>query len=293
MSTQNVMFGGVPLNVAISTPTMNSGLTGGSTQPGGCGAPAPAPAPQVPSSCLCPLTPGNGIGAIQQGQNPLPIVALVPLPAFVAVVMGIGGVTVADVQVPAHRDVVLGISLVSVAAGQVGSVLWGGPVVNNINGTGGWNFVTNQPVYIGANGVITQVPPVTGWVQPIGFAISMNAIQLFPARAVPPSASLNAPIVSQVTFAANVVLDFDEADVFDLTLTNDAVLSFTGGIDGREITLRVTQGTVGGHLLTGDTNVHGMPSPSNTLMGSKDVYKFQFDGASGQYICVSYINIPA
>lgn len=292
MTTQNVLFGGLPVNVAISTPVMNSGLGGGS-QSGGCGSPAPAPAPQVPASCLCPLTPGNGIGAIQQGQNPMPIVALVPLPAFVAVVMGIGGVTVADVNVPAHRDVVLGVSLVSVAAGQVGSILWGGPVVNNINGTGGWNFVANEPVYIGNNGVLTQVPPATGWVQPVGFAISMNTVQLFPARAVPPSASLNAPVVEMVPFASNVVLGFDDADVFDLTLTNDSVLSFTGGIDGREITLRVTQGTVGGHLLSAGTNVIGLPTPANTNMNSRDVYKFQFDGANGQYICVSYLNIPA
>jgi hypothetical protein len=223
----------------------------------------------------------------------MPIVALVPLPAFVAVVMGIGGVTVADVNVPAHRDVVLGVSLVSVAAGQVGSILWGGPVVNNINGTGGWNFVANEPVYIGNNGVLTQVPPATGWVQPVGFAISMNTVQLFPARAVPPSASLNAPVVEMVPFASNVVLGFDDADVFDLTLTNDSVLSFTGGIDGREITLRVTQGTVGGHLLSAGTNVIGLPTPANTNMNSRDVYKFQFDGANGQYICVSYLNIPA
>lgn len=292
MTTQNVLFGGLPINVAITTPVMNSGLGGGS-QSGGCGSPAPAPAPQVPASCLCPLTPGNGIGAIQQGQNPMPIVALVPLPAFVAVVMGIGGVTVADVNVPAHRDVVLGVSLVSVAAGQVGSILWGGPVVNNINGTGGWNFVANEPVYIGNNGVLTQVPPATGWVQPVGFAISMNTVQLFPARAVPPSASLNAPVVEMVPFASNVVLGFDDADVFDLTLTNDSVLSFTGGIDGREITLRVTQGTVGGHLLSAGTNVIGLPTPANTNMNSRDVYKFQFDGANGQYICVSYLNIPA
>lgn len=292
MTTQNVLFGGLPINVAITTPVMNSGL-GGGAQSGGCGSPAPAPAPQVPASCLCPLTPGNGIGAIQQGQNPMPIVALVPLPAFVAVVMGIGGVTVADVNVPAHRDVVLGVSLVSVAAGQVGSILWGGPVVNNINGTGGWNFVANEPVYIGNNGVLTQVPPATGWVQPVGFAISMNTVQLFPARAVPPSASLNAPVVEMVPFASNVVLGFDDADVFDLTLTNDSVLSFTGGIDGREITLRVTQGTVGGHLLSAGTNVIGLPTPTNTNMNSRDVYKFQFDGANGQYICVSYLNIPA
>jgi hypothetical protein len=292
MTNQNVLFGGLPVNVAISTPVMNSGL-GGGYQSGGCGSPAPAPAPQVPASCLCPLTPGNGIGAIQQGQNPMPIVALVPLPAFVAVVMGIGGVTVADVNVPAHRDVVLGVSLVSVAAGQVGSILWGGPVVNNINGTGGWNFVANEPVYIGNNGVLTQVPPATGWVQPVGFAISMNTVQLFPARAVPPSASLNAPVVEMVPFASNVVLGFDDADVFDLTLTNDSVLSFTGGIDGREITLRVTQGTVGGHLLSAGTNVIGLPTPANTNMNSRDVYKFQFDGANGQYICVSYLNIPA
>lgn len=286
MTSTNVLFGGLPLNVSISEPVLNTGLGGNSGGGSGTGGACATPAT---GSCVCPTVPGNGIGAIQQGQNPVPVVALAPLPAFVAVVMGIGGVILADITNPAHRDVVWGINVTSVTAGQLASVIWGGPVVNTINGTGGWNFVVNQPVYIGAGGVLTQVPPATGWVLPVGFALSQNTVHLFPARAVPLSASLSAPIVSVLTFSPNVVADFNDADVYDLTLTGNTILSISNGIDGRVVTFRVYQDGTGGRSMVLDTDIEpgSVYTPLLAAAGSQAIYQFQYQGASGKYICIS------
>jgi hypothetical protein len=287
----NVLFGGLPLNVAITEPVLNSGygssgsgggnVGGGSTTGGGN--------MNNGANCICPSIPGNGIGAIYNGQNPVPVVALAPLPAFVAVVMGVGGVILADITVPAHRDIVWGVNTTSVNAGQLASVIWGGPVVNNINGTGGWNFVFNQPVYVTAGGVLSQTPPVTGWVDPIGFALSMNTVQLFPARVVPLSVSLNPPVVATLPFSTNVVVNLAAASVFDLVLTGNTTLSFAGGVDGRIVTLRIAQGTGGAHAITLDTNVVPgtayTPVPPSATGAAR--YQIQYDGASGKYVVLS------
>jgi hypothetical protein len=288
--TTNVLFGGLPLNVAISIPPMNTGLGGPYPSPSPAPAPAPAPGgPMNPSNCLCPLTPGNGFGNVYQGQNPVSVVALAAMPAFVAVVQGNGGVVVADPSNPAHRDIVWGINTMPVTGGQMASVVWGGPVVNPIPGTGGWNFVLNQLVYIGAAGEITQTPPSTGWVRPIGFALSQNTIYLYPTRPGVVGNQVLAPVVSVLSFSPNVVIDHNSADVFDLTLTGNTVLSMSNGIDGRIITLRVRQDGTGGRTITLDTDI--VPGseyvPVPVIGGSQARYQFQFDGATNRYICLS------
>jgi hypothetical protein len=292
--TTNVLFGGLPINVAISVPPMNTGLTPGSSGGSGSGGSSGSSSGNNPGggtggACICPLTPGNGIGSIYQGQNPVAVVALAPLPAFVAVVMSSGGVVLADTTNPAHRDIVWGINVTSVGTGQIASVIWGGPVVNNINGTGGWNFVTNQPVYIGANGALTQMPPTTGWALPVGFALSMNTLNLFPARSVAPSASLNAPRVSVLAFSPNTQLDFNAAEVFDLVLASNTILSMNNGVDGRTIVLRVRQDATGGRAMTLDTDIVAGASYLSIpgAPGSQARYVFQYDGATGLYICLS------
>lgn len=300
-SSTQVLFGGLPLNVAISEPVLNTGLSGGgsgsgsgsggSNSGGGSSGSGNSGSGTGSGSCICPPNAGNGIGSIQQGQNPIPVVALAPLPAFVAVVMGVGGVILADVTNPAHRDVVWGVNITSVTAGQTASVIWGGPVVNTINGTGGWNFVVNQPVYISAGGVLTQVPPTTGWVLPVGFALSQNTLQLFPSRAVPPSASLNAPVVSVLTFSPNVNADFNAADVYDLTLTGNTVLSLSNGVDGRVVSLRVHQDGTGARAITLDTDI--VPGTAYTPVpgtpNATAIYQFQYQGATDKYVCLSAV----
>jgi hypothetical protein len=169
------------------------------------------------------------------------------------------------------------------------SVIWGGPIVNTINGTGGWNFVINQPVYIAAGGVLQQVPPTTGWVLPVGFALSQNTVQLFPSRAVPPSASLNAPVVSVLTFSPNVNADFNAANVFDLTLTGNTILSLSNGVDGRVVTFRIRQDGTGGRAITLDTDI--IPGTAYTPVPSTPnataIFQFQYQGATDTYVCLS------
>lgn len=210
--------------------------------------------------CICPFSPGNGIGQINQVQNPIPVAALEAAQAFVAVVMGVGGMLVADILTPSDRGVVLGINLVSVAGGQIGSVAWSGPVVNNINGTGGWNFVLNQPVYIGENGVITQTQPSTGWLSPVGYAMSQNSIMFRPETLTFNVAPPPAPVVAVVPYAAALSLDFSAADVFELTLIGNPTLAFTGGAQGRIVTVRIKQDSFGGHQTINAVNIKTVPS---------------------------------
>lgn len=289
MPVTQVLFGGLPLNVAISTPVLNA--SGGYSPQAGC---PPAPGSNTgggtgTNPCDCLLAPGNGIGPLYNGQNPVPVAALAPLPAYVAVVMGVGGVTTADVTNPAHRDVVWGVNTAPVLAGQMASVVWGGPVVNNINGTGGWNWVVNQPVYVVAGGALSQTPPATGWVDPVGFALSMNTLHLFPARTIPLSVSLGAPVVAVLPYAASVVVPFGGAGVFDLVLTGNVVLGFSGGVDGRIVTLRIAQGTGGAHAVTLDTNVVPTSAYVPVPPGATGVarYSVQYDGATGKYVVLS------
>lgn len=299
MSTTNVLFGGLPLNVAISVPPMNSNIggAGNGSNTGGMGSGGAGNGsgnggsnPGNPlASCVCPLTPGNGFGVVYQGQNPVAVVALVPLQAFTAVVQGVGGVTLADPANPAHRDIVWGINTMPVMAGQMASVVWGGPVVNPVPGTGGWNFVLNLPVYVGTDGGLTQSPPATGWVRPMGFALSQNTIYLNAVRPGTVGSSVQAPIVGILSFSPNVVIDHNAADVFDLTLTGNTVLSINNGVDGRAITLRIKQDATGGRAITLDTDIVPgsayvpVPAPG----GSQGRYVFQFDGATARYICLS------
>ena len=213
--------------------------------------------------------------------------ALAPLQAFTAVVMGFGGVTFADVTNPAHRDTVLGVTMCSVAGGQLATVAWGGPIVNTLGGSAGWNFLPNHPVYVGEHGELTQTAPHIGWVLPVGFALSSCAIMLYPARAVPPSATLNAPIVSMLSFGPNLLIDTDTADVFDLTLTGNTAINMIGGIDGRIITLRVVQGTTGGHMIAFGPKIAN-DFPQSTGANSTATYQVQYKASTDQYIVIGY-----
>lgn len=271
-----VLFGSSQVNVTISDamtypcpPQLNS---------------APAP------TCVCPqLSPGNGLSIAGQGCNPVQVVALAPLQAFTSVVQSVGGVIAANIHNPAHLDLVWGITLSSVASGQLATVIWGGPVVNPILGTGGWNFAANSPVYVGEDGVITDVEPSTGWILPVGLTLSQNTILMFPNRQIPSSFSLNAPRVQIVPFSSNVNLDFDAAEVFDLTLTGNTIVSISGGVDGRVVSLRVAQDTLGGRSLGFDTDVvlgtQFVSLPSTALARAR--YQLQYDGGLNRYFVIS------
>jgi hypothetical protein len=260
-----------PVNVVLTMP----GLAPVATPPSGGG-----------------LAAGNGNQITEQGQNPIVALALEPLPAFCAVAQGIGGIRLADITQPADRDTFLGVVVNSTVGGQAAQYVWGGPVVNTLVGIGGWNFLVNQPVYVAADSTLTQTQPVSGWSDPVGFAIASNAILLWPAKGQVSGASLLGPTVQVVSFASVINVDTRVADVFDLTLTGDATLNLQNGQDGRIITLRIKQDGVGLHDLTVPINIGGLFVPPLSTPMDETHYQFQYNGALDRFVCVSSVAIP-
>jgi hypothetical protein len=70
-----------------------------------------------------------------------------------------------------HLGKVLGITLNSASDGEDVDILLTGFVSFN-----GWDFDVNLPIYLGVNGLITQVLPVNGFSQILGFAESPDTI---------------------------------------------------------------------------------------------------------------------
>jgi len=72
---------------------------------------------------------------------------------------------------PAHLSRLAGITLTSAAAGAVARVS-----VNGLVRFNGWAWTPGAPVFVGKNGDLTEMPPVTGFVQQIGIATGADAL---------------------------------------------------------------------------------------------------------------------
>lgn len=255
-------------------PLINVTIGAGSTT-SGCGGSQP------PIYSQCPAAPGNGLANNLPGANPMQAVALAYIPAFKAVAMGAGGVTLADNGNPAHRDVVLGLSDNNYAAGATVSIYHNGPITNPIPGIGGWNWVVNKAVYLQANGDLAQTIPPSGFVQKLGFALSSNTmmIRLGDADA--------APVPVAYPYAATINVSLQEAQIADITLTGGATINFLGGEDGDEVVLRVTQDGTGNHAITWGAmcDFPGGTPPAHTLTANKtDLFTFQYNAALSKYV---------
>ena len=82
-----------------------------------------------------------------------------------------GAVEPADHETPAHASRLAGVTLASAMAGAEARVCAEGPVRFN-----GWNWTPGAPVFVGRTGDLTQVPPETGFVQHIGFALGRDSL---------------------------------------------------------------------------------------------------------------------
>lgn len=71
----------------------------------------------------------------------------------------------------AHANKVLGMTTGAAALGDTASILSGGEVSEP-----SWNWFLNQPLYVGASGLLTQTPPVAGFSQIVGFPIATNKV---------------------------------------------------------------------------------------------------------------------
>lgn len=71
----------------------------------------------------------------------------------------------ADCSNPLHGDDTLGVTDGAALAGSAINVRTSGELFFN-----GWAWMAGEQVYLGNNGILTQVPPADGFVQVIGFA---------------------------------------------------------------------------------------------------------------------------
>ncbi len=71
----------------------------------------------------------------------------------------------ADNTNAAHFGKCVGVSCHASVAGDMVDVQVFGPMVDP-----GWNWTPDGPVFVGADGVLTQTPPTSGWLQRVGLA---------------------------------------------------------------------------------------------------------------------------
>ena len=106
------------------------------------------------------------------GVEEITPVAAVAIGAFKAVAFRPDGtIEPADHDNPAHLSRIAGITLATAAAGTTARVS-----VNGLVRFNGWNWTPGAPVFAGLAGDMTQVPPETGCIQHIGFALGRDSL---------------------------------------------------------------------------------------------------------------------
>lgn len=70
---------------------------------------------------------------------------------------------------------VIGMTLNAVNAGEQPNILFEGPYIDS---GWSWNMASDVSLFLGANGLITQTPPTSGYLLRVGFATSSQSIFL-------------------------------------------------------------------------------------------------------------------
>lgn len=94
----------------------------------------------------------------------------------VVIVLGADGIDYADANNIAHAGLVLGITTTAAAKGDRAAVQTSDDAEHD-----GWAFTPNKPVFVGSNGMLTQVVPTTSnskFHQQIGTALSANKLHI-------------------------------------------------------------------------------------------------------------------
>jgi hypothetical protein len=79
----------------------------------------------------------------------------------------------ADKATPAHANKIIGITKGAAADLATVEVQYDGEMTEP-----SWTWTTNLPIYCGASGVLTQVPPSSGFVQQVGVALSPTKMSI-------------------------------------------------------------------------------------------------------------------
>lgn len=79
-----------------------------------------------------------------------------------------------DTNSPAHADQVAGVAETAAASGATARIRTAGVTDNDA-----WAWAEG-PVYVGADGVLTQTPPASGWLMTIGRALTATSLLVDP-----------------------------------------------------------------------------------------------------------------
>ena len=90
-----------------------------------------------------------------------------------------GTVSYADHTDPAHADMALGLTIEAADAGDEIQILVGGETIEP-----SWAWDVTRPIYLGANGLMTQTPPTTGFLQQVAIPLAADRIYWLPQPAV-------------------------------------------------------------------------------------------------------------
>jgi hypothetical protein len=77
----------------------------------------------------------------------------------------------ADQTNPHHVNRLVGVTTGAASAGGSVSIVSHGNMVEPT-----WNWTVDSPVFLGANGLLTQTPPISGFLQIVGMAVSPTTL---------------------------------------------------------------------------------------------------------------------
>jgi hypothetical protein len=109
------------------------------------------------------------------------VTAASTISAYTGVALANGSAIQADSTQLAQQGNVLGVAANGANAGGSVNVQYAGPLEYN-----GWNWTLGEPVFLGANGVLTQTVPTSGFLQIVGVPLNPTTllVQMQPAITV-------------------------------------------------------------------------------------------------------------
>lgn len=91
----------------------------------------------------------------------------------VVISSGSNNVLLADSTNLAHKNLIMGITLGAAMNGSAATIRTAGEMFES-----SWNWTPGVNIYLGANGLLTQIPPTTGFLKVIGVALTATLIRV-------------------------------------------------------------------------------------------------------------------
>lgn len=175
---------------------------------------------------------------------------------------------------------------------------------------GGTVLVAGVPTQI-ANGTVTLTANATNYVEADGAGVvSVNTAAFTSGRTalytiITGAASVTSYLdqrtvgaratrrIAAPAWASAMTLDWNNADIYRITLGGNNTLSFAGGADGQDCILELTQDGTGSRTVTWPATARfaaGLPAPTlTTTAGKMDRVAFMANTGLNKYDCVAVI----